>query len=95
MLTLDSEIKVPDSVMFTSVAGDVVLLNTLSNTYYSLDNVGARFWYLLNDGITLRDAFRILIDEYDVASSVLEQDLLELLTDLVNNGLVKVVKPEN
>ena len=90
MLTLDSVVNIPASVLSTTVDQDVVLLNTLTNKYFSLDEVGARFWSLLSDGKTLRDAHQALLKEYEVESFQLEQDLLELLSELRGSGLVEI-----
>lgn len=90
MLTLDTTLTIPASVLSTTVAADMVLLNTRTNTYYSLDEVGARFWNLLAGGKTLRETHQVLLQEYYVASTQLEQDLLELLEDLQKNGLVEI-----
>ena len=92
MLTLDTNLKIPEHIMFTTVDETAVLLNTQTNQYYSLDDVGARFWDLLKDGNTLRETYQTLLTEYEVASATLEQDLLELATHLEENGLVTVNK---
>ena len=90
MLTLDATVNIPVSVLSTTVDQDVVLLNTLTNKYYSLDEVGARLWSLLSEDKTLRDAHQALLKEYEVESSQLEQDLLELLGELQESGLVEI-----
>ena len=92
MLTLDTTLDIPAHVLSTTVDQDAVLLNTQTNKYYALDEVGARFWALLTENNLLRDAYKILLDEYEVSPSQLEQDLLELLTDLVENSLVETVE---
>ena len=92
MLSLKTKISIPAYVISTTVEQDAVLLNTKNNQYYSLDDVGARFWTLLKNGQTLAQIHADLLNEYDVAADVLEQDLLELLTDLRENGLVEVVE---
>ena len=92
MLSLDSSFNIPSSVLFTTVDQDIVLLNTRTNKYYALDEVGARFWNLLSESKTLREAHQSLLEEYEVESSQLEQDLLELLADLQENGLVEIAQ---
>ncbi len=92
MLSLDATFSIPVHVMFTTVEQDAVLLNTLSNKYYSLNEVGARFWSLLAGGKTLREAHRVLLEEFEVESPQLEQDLLELLEQLRENGLVEIAE---
>jgi len=92
MLTLDSTLHIPAHVLSTTVDQDAVLLNTQTNQYYGLDEVGARLWALLSENNSLKDVYKILLDEYEVSPSQLEQDLLELLTDLLENDLVEVVE---
>jgi hypothetical protein len=88
MLTLDAVLHIPAHVLYTTVEQDAVLLNTLTNKYYSLNEVGARFWNLLTAGKTPRQAHQVLLNEFEVESPQLEQDLLELISRLHENGLV-------
>jgi len=91
MLNLDAILNIPSTVLFTTVEDNVVLLNTRTNKYYSLDEVGARFWNFLSEGKTLRETHQALLEEYEVEPPQLEQDLLELLADLQENDLVEIV----
>lgn len=79
--------------MFTTVDETAVLLNTKTNQYFSMDDVGARFWELLKAGHSLREIHQTLLTEYEVASVTLEHDLLELLSHLKESGLVEVIAP--
>ena len=91
MLTLDAALRIPDNVLFTTVDDDAVLLNTRTNQYFALDEVGARAWNLLTEGKSLRAAYEILLDEYEVDPIPLERDLLDLVGHLAENGLVESV----
>ena len=92
MLTLDDTLHIPTIVSFTFVDEDAVLLNMQTNQYYLLDEVGARLWGLLRDGRSLRESYQTLLEEYDVESAQLEQDVLELLDNLKEQGLVEIVQ---
>ena len=92
MLTLESALKIPVHILSTTVDDDAVLLNTQNNKYYALDEVGARLWHLLSENTFLKDAHAMILSEYEVGSVQLEEDLLELLTDFVENGLVEIIK---
>ena len=91
MLTLTAALRIPDNVLFTTVDDDAVLLNTRTNQYFALDEVGARAWNLLTGGKSLRAAYEILLDEYEVDPVPLERDLLDLVGHLAENGLVESV----
>ena len=92
MLTLDSDIQIPSYVISTTVDQDAVLLNTKTNKYYALDEVGACFWALITKNKTLQEAYRQLLDEYAVSPDELRKDLLELISDLVENKLVQIAE---
>jgi hypothetical protein len=93
MLTLDTILRIPEAVLFTTVDGDAVLLNTRSNQYFSLSDVGACMWNLLSEGSTFRAAYESIMAEYEVDGVQLEQDLLDLVGNLMENGLVEPVSP--
>ncbi len=92
MLTLDATFHIPAQVLYTTVGQEAVLLNTLTNKYYSLNEVGARFWNLLAEGKRLREAHRILLGEFEVEALRLEKDLLELVERLEKNGLIEITE---
>lgn len=89
MLTLDSALRIPENVLFTRVEEDAVLLNTRTNQYFALSDVGVRLWNLLGEGKSFRTAYESLLDEYEVHGIQLERDLLELVSQLMEHGLVE------
>ena len=92
MLKLDDILHIPDFVSFAFVQQDAVLLNMHTNQYYLLDEVGARLWGLLQDAKSLRESYKIILDEYEVEPTQLEEDVLELLVKLKEQGLVEIVQ---
>jgi len=92
MLTLASAIRIPTYVSFSVVGEDAFLLNTQTNKYYGLEQVGTRLWQLLNENNSLQSAHQILIKEYEIGPAELENDLLELVAHLMENGLVELVE---
>jgi len=91
VLTLDSKVIIPTFVSFSSIKENTFLLNTSTNTYFRLDAVGTRFWELITEGNSLRNVSRILEEEFEVEESQLEQDLFELITKMLENGLVQLI----
>jgi hypothetical protein len=90
MLTLDAVLRIPAHVSFSVVGQDAFLLNTQTNRYFALEEVGARLWELLKDGKPLRESYQTLLEEYEVAPDELEQDVLELVSNLMESGLVEI-----
>ncbi len=92
MLTLNARLRISANVIFTVVGQDAFLLNTQTNKYYALEEVGVRLWELLNEGRGLHESYQLLLSEYEVDPPQLESDLLELAGTLMENGLVEVIK---
>jgi hypothetical protein len=72
------------------LAGEVVILNPTSGTYYGLDNVGARIWGLIQRPQSVSQLREVIVAEYEVEPDRCEEDLVALLQKLVDEGLVEV-----
>ena len=92
MLTLDAQLRIPTHVTSSFVDEDAVLLDTRINQYFALEDVASRVWKLLKGGKGLREIHQILHDEYAVQPAELERDMLELVGQLMENGLVELVE---
>jgi hypothetical protein len=90
MLNLESTIKIPSHVSSSTIQEHVFLLNTRTNNYFALDQVGARFWELISKENSFRSAYKSLLAEFEVDPARLETDLLELVADLHKNELVEI-----
>jgi hypothetical protein len=89
-VTLSSRAKPSDDVLFQEVGGEAVLLNLANERYFGLDPVGTRIWVLLGEDGDLQQVFDTLCAEYEVEPSRLETDLLTLVGELADAGLVTV-----
>ena len=79
---------VGQSVVFRELSGEAVLLNLESGVYYGLDAVGTRVWSLLTANHPLSKVCSIMLEEFDVAPDVLEHDVMRLVGELCEKGLV-------
>ena len=93
LISDDTRFLIPDHVLSRKAAGETVVLNLDNEEYYSLDDVGARAWELMETGITFAEAIATLLDEYEVEGDLLRADLTALVGDLVESGLVLVDAP--
>jgi coenzyme PQQ synthesis protein D (PqqD) len=71
------------------LAGETVILNLKSGMYYGLDPVGTRIWNLIQEPRSVHDILGILLQEYDVEPERCEQDLLSLLQELAEEGVIE------
>lgn len=89
-VTLDSKVAVSDDVLVQEIGGEAVLLDLASERYFGLDPVGTRIWALLGEGHALDRILVMLADEFDAERGRIEVDLLALVRQLAEAGLVKV-----
>jgi hypothetical protein len=66
------------------------LLDPHSEAEFALDAVGLRLWQLLREDGDFARALAHLLQEFEVEEAELRTDLLELLNDLAEVGLVAV-----
>ena len=89
-IDFNQRVVVPDFVLFRELDGEAVLLNLNDESYFGLDDVGTRMWSVLQESLTIADAFERLRAEYDVDAGQLQGDLIELIQTLAAHGLVQI-----
>ena len=89
-LSFDTKITVPKDVLMKEIRGESVLLNLDKESYFGLDKVGTRMWTALSESESIRTAYDLLLDRYDVDPDVLCRDLLDLVQTLVSHGLLQI-----
>ena len=88
MLTRESRLVVSPGVLFNLVDGEAVLLNQQTGLYFGLNELGSRIWTLIVDGATLGKVQDELVGDFDVGPEVLWSDIVELVAEMRNEGLV-------
>ena len=80
-----------DKVLVRELGGEAVLLNLESESYFGLDEVGARMYAALTASDSIESACRALFDEFDVEEAELRTDLAAFVQELAGAGLVVIV----
>jgi len=87
-------LRIAKGVLFQEVDGEAVLLSVDDGTYFGLNEVGTLAWkYLIGTG-SLDDAFRGILEEYEVDEATLRTDLEAFAEELVSSGLAHIVDSE-
>ena len=92
-ISFSDRVRVPDDVLISNLQQESVILNLDSERYYGLDDVGTRFLSVLTNSESIEAAYEKLAGEYDVDNQALREDLLALVEDLVNQGILIRVNP--
>jgi hypothetical protein len=87
-ISFSDRVTVADDVLISNLQDESVLLNLDNERYYGLDDVGTRFVSVLTTSDTIETAYERLRNEYDVDPQVLRDDLLALIENLMDQGLL-------
>lgn len=90
MITTESVVRVSNEQVSTELGGEVAILGISSGVYYGLDPVGAFIWKRLQQPTTVTELRNAILDEYDVDEQQCQEDLLRLLAELQQHGLIQV-----
>jgi hypothetical protein len=69
---------------------EVAILNLSDGVYYGLNAVGGRIWSLIQQPTKVHTVQEILLLEYDVDPDNCYRELLNILEDLADHGLIDV-----
>ncbi len=76
--------------MSSPIGDDVAILGLDRGEYYGLNSTGARIWELLQKPIPVRDIHAAIVEEFEVEPDVAREDLLAVLGQLREAGLIEV-----
>ncbi len=91
-LSFQSRVRATADSLFQELDGEAVILGLGTEKYYGLNRVGTRMWTVLVESSSIEEAYRKLLDEYEVDGEVLRQDLIELVERLVAARIVEVLE---
>jgi len=90
MVTTTTTLTVPDQVLFRDLAGEAVLLEVESGRYYGLNETGTRMWSLLVEHGRVDMALQSLLQEYEVSSDRLQEELFHFVETLASRKLLNL-----
>ena len=70
----------------------VVMMSLEREKYYGLEGPGGRIWQLIETPRTVAEVCSVLLEEFDVDPDACLTDVREFLSDLLREGLVRVVE---
>lgn len=78
-----------DSITYRIIDNEAVILNLDSGYYYSLNKVGTKIWLAIDKQKNIDEILVLLKEEYRVPKEQLKTDLMQLLSDLEKEELIK------
>ena len=91
MVSFADRAAAPAHVLIRFLDHESVLLNLETEQYFGLDEIGTRMWQLVTGSPNIDSAYQELLAEFDVEPELLRSNLAELLSRLVESGLLQVL----
>ncbi len=95
MISQRSTIVVTKDQVSADLSGEAAILNLKTSIYFGLNTVGASIWKLIQEPKKVSEIRDAIVEEYDVEPDRCENDILELLQELSEHGLIEVVDEKN
>ena len=90
-ITAESVVRVvASSSRWRKVGESIVVMDLTNSTYFAVEGSVAQLWPTLVEGARIGDLAAELASEYDVDVALVESDLVQLASDLVDRGVLSV-----
>ncbi|WP_421716496.1 PqqD family protein [Arcobacter arenosus] len=89
-MTLDTKINIPDSLFLQKVDDETILLDSNTNEYFSINEIGTLIWETLEEKKDLNSVKEEIISNYEVDEKQVEKDILNFIQEVVNKGLITI-----
>ncbi len=90
MLSLSSIVVRKDELLESSVDNEIILLSIQNSQSYGLNPTASRIWELLNKPISIGEITQLIAEEFGVAESDCEKDVLSFITNLDSEKLIDI-----
>ncbi|MGB3636818.1 MAG: PqqD family protein [Rivularia sp. (in: cyanobacteria)] len=85
---LNQKLSISENALAQEVNREIVILNFESESYYTLDTVGTKFWQLFTDSDSVETVIQQLVKFYTVDEAALRRDVTKFVEELVEEGLL-------
>jgi hypothetical protein len=86
----ETRVRISPSVYARPFGEELVLLHFGRGEYFGLDEVGAAIWRALEAEKTLNAIADALVERYDVQRDTALQDVVSVVTEMIEAALVEV-----
>ena len=83
-------ISVTEGQLASKLNDEVVILNLHSGVYFGLNAVGMRVWEMAQESGSFGQIRDAIVGEFDVEPEQCRRDLVDLLTTMESEGLVRI-----
>jgi hypothetical protein len=81
--------KIKTNLLLQSVVDEIVILDTDTGNYYTLDSIGSDMIDLYKKTSSIDRTTDEIVEKYDCDKQTAKNDLIKLLESMAENGLVE------
>lgn len=85
---LNQKLSISENALSQEVNGEIIILHFESESYYTLDSVGTKFWQLFTDSDSVETVIQQLLQVYGVDEVALRRDVTKFVEELVEEELL-------
>lgn len=79
-------------IIQSKIGDEVVMLDMASGFYFGLNSVASVIWQKLEKGISFDALIGQLMEEFQVERALCEQDTKELINQLLEKNIIRIVE---
>ena len=91
-MNLQTRIISSEGVISTEIENEIVLMHIADGKYYALNSVGSIIWSQISTPVAISFLCERITKEFDVEFDVCQRDVLSLVKELHELGLIQVVE---
>ncbi len=80
--------KAPENYSWRDVNNELVVLNLQSGEYFTFNNIGRLIWLAVNDGKTVDETVRSILEQYETTEENAITDVKVFISNLLSEGLL-------
>lgn len=88
MIQLGTSIARNESILFSDLDDELLMMSIDNGEYYSVDAIGARIWSLLEEPTPVATLCNMLTNEFEVALATCQEDVLSFLNEMADLDVI-------
>ena len=85
---LNQKLSISENAISQEVNKEIVIIHFESESYYTLDTVGTKFWQLFTDSGSVETVIQQLVEIYTVDEVALRRDVTKFVEELLEEELL-------
>ncbi len=90
MITLEQKYTISPSVLLQVVDDEVLLFDSSNGQFFTINDIGAGIWEVMQDYSTLDNVLQELKSYFDIPREKLSSDVLAFADSLVKQGIILI-----